>query len=32
VTAFWAGEGMLRGLKPGLLRFCNDQGNHFIGI
>ena len=24
-------EGILRGLKPGLLRVCNDQGSRFIG-
>ena len=28
--SFWGGEGILRGLKPGLLRFCNDQGGRFI--
>ena len=24
------GEGIPRGLKPGLLRVCNDQGSRFI--
>jgi len=27
---FWGGERILRGLKPGLLRFCNYQGSRFI--
>ena len=27
---FLGDEGILRGLKPGLLRFCNDQGSRFI--
>jgi hypothetical protein len=27
---FAGGEGILRGLKPGLLRVCNHQGSRFI--
>jgi hypothetical protein len=27
---FGGGEGIPRGLKPGLLRVCNDQGSRFI--
>jgi hypothetical protein len=33
VTIFFGGgggEGIRRGLKPGLLRVCNDQGSRFI--
>jgi hypothetical protein len=31
VTIFLGGgEGIRRGLKPGLLRVCNDQGSRFI--
>jgi hypothetical protein len=30
VTIFLGGEGIRRGLKPRLLRVCNDQGSRFI--
>jgi hypothetical protein len=30
VTTFLGFEGILRELKPGLLRFCNDQRSRFI--
>jgi hypothetical protein len=32
VTIFWGGWGRMHtsGLKPGLLRVCNDQGSRFI--
>jgi hypothetical protein len=30
VSFFGGGEGIRRGLKPGLLRVCNDQGSRFI--
>jgi hypothetical protein len=29
-TFLEGGEGILRGLKPGLLRVCYDQGSRFI--